>query len=312
MNKIHFLYVPFTGLGLYKGYRGDQWLKNRITVFKNFVVPALMNQTKQEFIVWMSWRPEERANSIVQDLMKSLDQLRGMRFVHTFGGCCFYDDKYPPEIATQRVLKSLYASLPDLKSWVPEDTDYVLMTIAASDDMYISHAVKEIQEFEYKEKRAIGYAQGYIMNYRTLEMAYYNPKTIPPFFTIMFPPQVFLNPGEHYKYIGPYESHEYIKDVMEFIPLKGRGFIVGTHGENISTSFEHSFRGALLEEDEREAILIQSGLFTAQPVVLEKDYRRKFMKKLMNALPRALQYQIVRSLSPGVTTKIKEYKWFNF
>lgn len=311
MNIIHFLNVPFTGLGLYKGFRGDTWLKNRIAVFKRFVVPSLMNQTKREFIVWISWREEEKRNPIVQDFIKSLNMLEGMRFVHTFGGCCFYDDKYPPEIAKNRVMESLMKSLPALREWVPDDTDAVYLTIQPSDDMFLSHAVEQIQSSEYREKGAVGYTSGYIMRYDTLEMSEYDPKTIPPFFTIMFNPAVFLDPVKHLNHIGPYESHEYIKDVLDFIPLEGRVFVVGTHGENISTSYNHSFRGKVLDGHERERILIKSGLLFVEPLIVEKDKKRRRMKKLLNMLPRPIQYRIVRWQSPGVTEKIKEYRWFN-
>ena len=34
----HLIYCPFTGLGLYNGFRGNRWLKNRIKIFKEFVV----------------------------------------------------------------------------------------------------------------------------------------------------------------------------------------------------------------------------------------------------------------------------------
>jgi len=310
-NTIHFLYVPFVGLGLYKGFRGDYWLKNRIKIFKHFVIPALMNQTKLEFIVWISWTEQMRTNPIVQRFMEHLDMLQGMRFVHTFGGICFYDDKYPPEIAKKRLMESLKTSLPELKSWIPNDTDYVLMTIQPSDDLYLSHVVKEVHDIDYKEGQVLGYKQGYIMKYDTLEMAEYNPTTIPPFFTIVFKPGVFLNPEAHFKYTGPYESHEYVKDFLEFIELKGRGFVVGIHGENISTGFNHPFKGIELTTEEAEKILIQTGLYLAEPLILEKDLKRKVMKKLLNILPRFIQYQIIRFLSPGITEKVKSYKWFN-
>lgn len=311
MNKVHFLYVPMTGLGLYKGYRGDHWLKNRLKIFKAFTIQALMNQTKKEFIIWMSWRPEEENNPIVQEAIKSLDMLRGLRFVHTFGGCCFYDDKYPDITAKKRLLRSLELSLPKLKNYIPEGTDYILMTIQPSDDMFLSNAIETIQSYDYAEKRALGFTRGYIMRYDTLEVSEYNPKTIPPFFTIMFPPDVFLKPGTHFRYTGPYESHEYIKNKMDFIPINERGFVVGTHGENISTNYNHSFRGETLNKEESERIRILTGTLFADPITVTKDTKRKIMKKILNSLPHFIQYLIVQWKSPGVTNQIKNYKWFN-
>lgn len=310
-NIIHFLYVPFTGLGLYKGFRGDTWLKNRIQVFKRFVIPALMNQTKREFIVWISWRSEERGNPIVKELMQHLDKLDGMRFVHTFGGCCFYDDKYPDPTARKRLFNALNESLPVLREWVPTDTDAVYVTIQPSDDMFLTSAVEDIQAQPYKPHGAFGWRAGYMIRYDTLEVSEYDPKTIPPFFTIMFPRSIFLDPKSHFDYIGPYASHEYVKDVLAFKDLPGRGFVVGTHGENISTRYDHSFRGKVLDEEERQRVLVKAGLLFAEPLIVIKDRKRRLMKRIINMLPRTLQYHIVRMQSPGVTTKIKEYRWHN-
>ncbi|GAF73917.1 unnamed protein product, partial [marine sediment metagenome] len=63
---------------------------------------------------------------------------------------------------------------------------------------------------EPKDKLAMGFKPGYIMNYCTGEVAEYNPETNPPFYTIIFPVDKFLNPYNHIDYTGPYESHEYI------------------------------------------------------------------------------------------------------
>ena len=73
MNTKHLIYCPFTGLGLYNGFRGNRWLKNRIKIFKQYVVPSLLNQSNQNFILWVSWRPEERNNIIISTLFKYLN-----------------------------------------------------------------------------------------------------------------------------------------------------------------------------------------------------------------------------------------------
>ena len=73
MDKMtHFLHVPWTGLGLYGGFRGNRWLKNRIQIFKQFVVPSLLAQTEQNFILWCAFRHEERDNPLVKELKKYL------------------------------------------------------------------------------------------------------------------------------------------------------------------------------------------------------------------------------------------------
>ena len=100
----HFLYVPFSGLGLYGGYRGKRWLQNRIQVFKQFVVPSLLAQTSKNFSLWISWRHEDRYNPLVRELKEWLVlHLNYFPVIFTYSGVCFWDDKYPDDIARTRL-----------------------------------------------------------------------------------------------------------------------------------------------------------------------------------------------------------------
>lgn len=309
MKMIHFLATPFTGLGLYQGFRGNHWLANRIKIFKHFVLPSLLAQTNHEFVHWIAWRPEEAANPLVQELERELNQLRDYRFIFTYGGCFFYDDKYDPVIAAGRLLGSLETNLSQLEKTVG-DAEVVYMTIQPSDDCYLSHAVSDIQSHKFKARQSLGYKQGYIMNYQTLEIAEYNPETIPPFFTIMFPREDFLDPQKHYDYTGPYVSHEYIAKHTSFAALPGRGFIVGTHGENVSTHFNHPFKGRLLTLEEQEKVLIQAGLFGVEPLIVSKNKERLRLQNTLGLLPLPVRRRLVTFFSPGVNQAIKSYKFF--
>jgi|TARA_Y100000034_G_C6894261_1_gene411956 hypothetical protein len=283
MKKVHFMYVPFTGLGLQAGYRGRRWLKNRIRVFKQFVVPSLVNQSKKEFVIWCSWREEDRGNKIIEELERSLQGIRGMTAVFTYGGLCFWDDKYEDEVAKQRLVTALQNTLPELESYIPEDTERVYMTIQPSDDMYLGHVVEEIQESEHIG--VICYKQGYIINYANKEIADYDPTTNPPFFTIVFDRERFLNPQEHLDFTGPYKSHEdIIKHVKSITYKSDRAFVVGTHGENISTTYNHPYRGRLLSEEERDAVLIKTGTLFSDTVVVRRGYRL-LARRVLNLLP---------------------------
>ena len=66
MEYKHLIYCPFTGLGLYGGFRGNRWLQNRIQIFKQFVIPSLKAQTNKDFTLWISWRPEEKNNPDIE------------------------------------------------------------------------------------------------------------------------------------------------------------------------------------------------------------------------------------------------------
>lgn len=195
----HFLYIPFTGLGLYGGFRGNRWLRNRISVFKHFVVPSLQAQTNQNFSIWVSWRREERTNPQVIALYDYLTNLFPGRVVFTYSGCCFWDDKYPDDEAHIRLAKAIHDTSAELINHLGDGD--VIMTIQPSDDCFNKGMVDEIQTlFKNTDLKCIGYQHGYIMDYLTGELREYNPKTNPPFVSIRFPKEVFIDPMKHIQY----------------------------------------------------------------------------------------------------------------
>lgn len=283
----HLMYVPFTGLGKFDGFRGNRWLKNRITVFKEYVVPSLQAQTDRNFTVWISWRHEERNNPHVLELMAYMDRVKEFKTVHTFHGVCFWDDKYPDDVARDRLLTSLLGTMGELVNEVGE-CDYVIMTIQPSDDCYESramHGLKSVFE-DNPGLQALGFTKGYICNYSTKEVSEYNPTTTPPFFSIKFPREVFIDPLKHADYTGPYKSHEYIGDKLKFGSIDERGFLVGTHGENISTYFDHPFKG--IEVD--SSLLRDFGIYDSPKLKFRLGWKRWILRKLPHKVRRKIRY----------------------
>jgi len=287
MGKIkHFMYIPWTGLGLYGGFRGNRWLKNRIKVFEQFVLPSLKAQTNQDFTVWCSWRHEEKSNNIVQEFVKRMET-SGLSFVHTFNGVCFWDDKYDDTEARSRLLSSLHGSMGGLFD-VITDADTILMTIQPSDDCYSSVAVEGIQAVfrAHPEYQAFGFSRGYIMNYSTREVKEYNPTTNPPFYTIKFNKGVFIDPLKHIQYTGPYKSHEYVGDKLTYGSINEREFLVGTHGENISTIFNHPYAGATVPEE----TLKRFGLENTGPLFISYSLRKRILRMFPHRVQRKIRY----------------------
>lgn len=282
--------VPFTGLGLYRGFRGTRWLKNRIKIFEQFVIPSLLAQTNKNFIVWIAWRYEEKSNPVVKEFKARLE-LCGLKFVHTHSGCPMYDDKYPDEVARIRLLDALHGSTGELINIMGE-SKVILMTIQPSDDCYHRNMVKGVQAvFEKIRKiQAFGFRRGYVMDYVSKKLAEWNPNTIPPFFTIKFPREVFIDPLKHAAYTGPYVSHEYIGTSLKFGSIEHRGFIVGTHGENISTIFNHPFRGKSFNDAERDTILGDFGLSNVVPLRLDASVRKILMRWFPYGWQKKLRY----------------------
>ncbi len=285
MRTKFLVYTPFTGLGLYGGFRGNRWLRNRITIFKNFVIPSLLNQTDRDFVHWISWRPEEKNNQYVKELAEYLNKIPNYRFVFTYEGICFWDDKYEDSIARDRLFNSLRLSLPMLFDYVP-DCEEVIMLLQPSDDLYESRAIASIKQvLTSKEIQAVSYAKGYLCNYNTKEVLEYNPNTNPPFFAIRFPRDIFFDAGKHANYTGPYKSHEYIGEKLKVGYFQDRGFLVGTHGENVSTHFNHPFGGAKVD-----GILDQFGIGDAQTLSLPISTRKWLMRRLPYRVQRKLRY----------------------
>ena len=281
----HFLYVPFTGLGLYNGFRGNRWLKNRIKIFKQFVVPSLEAQTNQNFTIWVSWRREERGNKQVLLLHEYLLN-RFDKVVFTYSGVCFWDDKYEEVEAHDRLMMSLHSTAQELVNHVG-DVDDVLMTIQPSDDCYRADMVDTMQRiFKHSDYDGAGYQEGYMMNYQTLDVVTYNPETNPPFFTIRFKKEDFLDPFKHMEHTGPYKSHEYIVDCMKYKRIYKRGFLVGTHGENISTVFDHPYAG----ESRGIFMKLNFGLKEVEPLKIKYSLRKTIMRKLPYGWQRKLRY----------------------
>lgn len=290
----HFLYMPLTGLGLYGGHRGKRWLKNRIKIFKQFVLPSLLAQTNQNFILWVSVRFEDRGCPVLKQFKKDLE--KHLKVVFTYAGVCFWDDKHPDEEAYQRLVNSIHGSMGDLLN-VMGECDTVLMSIQPSDDCYHSKFVEEAQNVLTSEgstmpdMKVYGYRKGYVMDYINRRLCEWNPTTTPPFYTIKFERETFADPFKHVKYIGPYKSHEYVKDYLKahYHPDQ-RGFVVGTHGENISTIFDHPFTGHEYLGDNIDRILYDFGLNMVGPLKLRLSLRKWIMRKLPHGWQRKLRY----------------------
>jgi hypothetical protein len=276
---MHILYVPFLGMG--KIDRGDKWLKNRLEIFKRYVLNALCNQSNLSFTLWLSFRPEDEFNPIVKDFERGMHQIRAMSPVFTYNGLCFWDDKFSEEEAGEKLYNNLRKSLPFLKQHV-DHADEVYLTIQPSDDMFLASAVSDIQKADFKGKKVVGWTKGFTIRYDTKEIANYDPTTIPPFFTIRFPKDTFLDPEKHMEWSGPYKSHEFVKD-LGFEELQGRKFVVGCHGGNISTTFD-TFKGRSLTKEEQEKVLLETATYFTEPIVIKQN-PRLLARKLLRYLP---------------------------
>jgi hypothetical protein len=241
--------VPFTGLGLFNGYRGDEWFKRRIELFHKYTLKSLLKQTDRDFVIWLQFRPEERYNKIINDIIIPC------KHIMTFGGICIWDDRKEKE--GEGLKNRLSVTLPFLKELVGKE-DVKLVNIA-SDDMYSEEVIKSVKEHPFEEGTALTHRLGYI--YSTDDrLAEWNPTTHPPFHTIMYKNETFLNPQKHFDFIKEYKSHEFIPEIFKEARMPDRRYMVLVHNANISTQWSHPFRGQEIYS-ETEKNIIKSKFF---------------------------------------------------
>jgi len=272
----HLVMTPFTGLGAgagkgSRGFKGDEWFKERIKIFKENTLKSLQNQSNQFFVHWISFRPEEVKNSLTQGLFNYLCGAE-WRTIFTFGGLPFWDDKFD-RTEKKDLKKRLKDILPTFKETVG-DAKYVYETILASDDMLHEDAVTEIQKQPFVEKGALVYWNGYLRDMDNDRLAEWNPPEghLPPFYTIMYPADVFLDPKKHYEYIKDMKSHEDVIKLFECKSLSDGKYMVNTHGSNLSTTWmgykhdalektQHDFIGKeFTDEAEKKRIISKFGV----------------------------------------------------
>lgn len=271
---IHLIYIPFRGVGI--DLRGDAWFKERIEIFKKYTLASLKNQSNQNFVLWLSFRPQDESNPLIKEITLAI-RAAGLRWVLTFDGLMYHDDKFTDKIWPKirnvgRIIrhswrtKSFEFFWPSLKEIRDNKNrtlqyrlahslytfrkyfigaDYVIMSRIDSDDMYHREFVDRIQKFG-AFNGAVVCKKGFIYNDSTDEMAEWIPKTNPPFHTIIFGTGVFFDAEKHIDYYNGYQSHEDAAKVFPNIAvMPDYSYCVLTHNpvNHISTIWNHPFKG---------------------------------------------------------------------
>jgi len=244
-----------TGLGLHNGYRGDEWFKYRIDLFKRFTLKSLLNQTNKDFITWICVREEERTNPLLIGLRDYLRKIPDFKFIITFGGIPIWDDKYQND----NLLDRLRVILPQLRS-VLKDEKCIYETCHSSDDVLHPKDLELVADKKLKERDILVHDKGYILSDETQRVADWNPIINPPFYTIMFPIETFFDPQKHFDYMCNSKSHEDVIRLFNPIQLPDHHYCVVVHQKNISTNWWHPYRGHIYSWEEGNKIMKDFGL----------------------------------------------------
>lgn len=173
----------------------------------------------------------------------------------------------PLKFGWRRVLKNFFEdkngtlkhrlnqSLGHIKSILNTDAfDWVYVSRIDSDDMFREDFVQEVQSFP-PFPGALTCKNGYVYNSNTGQLAEWNPKAHPPFHTIIFPKETFLDPDRYIQYFRGFKSHEDVPSVFNSQNLKDGKYCVLIHNKHISTVWDHPWRGKELEGDDKKEIL---------------------------------------------------------
>ena len=275
----HIVHVPMTGVGIFKGFRGDKWFDDRLKIFKEYTLQSLINQSNRAFLLWLTFRPQEENDPRIKALGEYLHEKK-MAVIMTFHGLPYWDDKFSPgvrnkiwnvgrvarqcwreknpwllaavfEVIFNRKNKTLLHRLEKMlydlgKLNELNDANYIYVTRIDSDDMFHKEAMAEIQRTQPFEG-ALTYQNGYIYNTNSRELAEWNPTTNPPFHTVIFLGSKFLNPVEHLGYYKDFRSHEDVPRVFKAHQLEEGRYCVLIHQKQISTIWNHPYRGKLVD-----------------------------------------------------------------
>jgi hypothetical protein len=255
MNTKVIFSIPFTGKMPFKdvdgdeGFKSQHWFCHRSDIFEDYTLKSLANQTDKDFLVWLQFRPKEKTNPVLKKIKRVMRE-SGLNFICTFNGVILREDKahWHNEDLLERAEKSL-SQLGEIKE------DSVIEVGLDSDDMVISNFVEYIKKEE--EAEAYYMRGGYVYSTDGRLSEWYNPESM-SIYAIRYSTEVFLNAKKHFEYQKGFSSHEQIPRIFKAKQLPDGMYCATTHGQNISTVWEHPFREQeIYSETQKKQILRQ-------------------------------------------------------
>ena len=179
-NTIHFMTNEFSrGIS-----QTEEWWKYRLSLYKHFTLNSIVEQTNKNFCLLMTIDDRFR-NTHYEDIVRILDD-SGLKY--------FIIDRTKKD-DLRKTLES-----------VTKDYDYIYTTRIDTDDVFRNDVVEEIQKHDYEYKKALFYQKGYCYDIVNKKLQHYYSQ-FPPFATLMFPKEIFLDDVKRNEYIGV-KSHD--------------------------------------------------------------------------------------------------------
>jgi hypothetical protein len=228
-SKIHICATVFTGRGLNDGFKGDDWYKLRISVFKKYVVENLRGNN---IVHWIMFRPEEKDNPLTIELLNYLDGIK-YNYKATFHGQCWWDDKRDNSTLKERLALSL-------KELDLPKTDYVYLTQLDSDDLLAFGTIDLIQKEPFKINGALYCTKGYIYDISQSRLADWECVSVETF-TLMYPYEIFTDAEKHLAYQNGWTTHEQVPELYDAKELPINSYLQITGIQNRSSVWGHKY-----------------------------------------------------------------------
>ena len=194
-------------------YREDPvaWWTHRLDIYEQYCLASLKNQTNKNFVIAMTLKGysvnfKERIEQMLKD--------SGIKYVLRIVG----------EMTQEEMMSSFV-----------NDYDIVYHTRIDTDDMFHNDVINEIQSYEYEYRQALVYQKGYCYDVKRNKLQHYFMPG-PPFSTIMFPMDVYVNEEKQEEY-KQFKSHDALISAMPYLTLSENKYIVTVHGTNRITEY---------------------------------------------------------------------------
>jgi len=194
----------------------EEWWEHRLKIYEYFCLNSIKNQTNKNFILLMTLEfvPVHICEKIKEILNRS-----GLKYI-------LYDVK-----------NSCFSEI--LKPHI-EKYKYIYHTRIDSDDLFHKDVIKEIQTYDFENRRALVFQKGYCYDCRENKLRHYFMLS-PPFSTIMYPMNVYIDEQKQKEY-KKFRSHDTLVQNMPYFVLSENKFIVNVHGTNRVTTYESNRR----------------------------------------------------------------------
>ncbi len=211
--------INFNAMHLHDKRFDPQWIENRISIFREFTMKSLINQSRQDFLVLL--RYEEKTEDHIQQALFKFPQLpANIEFVKE-------------KQFEKRILE-----------YVGNSPEFFISRID-SDDMYHKSYIELLHEYQPANEHVVALIpqDGYMydsINHRLAHWSHYSP----PFYTLIYQTSDFLR-RIRYKLIGGHSK--IIRFNHEILPPGN--FMVVVHSDNSVTNFNRPQRQEIITDE---------------------------------------------------------------